>query len=315
MSVVVPPASVSPAVVVPSAPVICSPWLGCPAPLSRAVVALARSFLGLGVCSVRPSSRSFSGWVCVCSFASGSVARSFAAAASSQFQLPFCAVRAVGARFRVSVPCVPSVPVRLGRSRGLFRGRRPVLRLGRGVVVPFRVSSLPVPVASALGSTAVVGFSGSRSVVPSLSLVAAVVAAVPAAVSVSVGCARGVDALFRAAFPAALVFAVSSFGRGRGAFAARSVACVRSVAVSGGVWVSFPGSACPAGLVPSSLSARCFSGSGSGSWASLAFALGLGVRCLVWLPVGVSAPLGWGLLSVGGGWWVACWCAVQLSLF
>ncbi|HHP7231694.1 MAG TPA: hypothetical protein ACFCUY_12650 [Xenococcaceae cyanobacterium] len=43
----------------------------------------------------------------------------------------------------------------------------------------------------------------------------------------------------------------------------------------------------------------------SGSWASLAFALGLGVPCCVWLPAGVSVPASWGLVSVGGGWWVS----------
>ena len=181
-------------------------------------------------------------------------------------------------------------------------------------VVPFLAPSLPGSVVSALSSASVVGFSGSRSVVPSSSLVSVVVAAVPASASVSVGCARGVDAVFRAAFPGASVFSVSSFGRGRGAFAARSVACVRSVAVSDGFWVSFPGSTCPAGLAPSS-SARCFYGSGSGSWASLAFALGLGVYCLLWLPSGVSAPVGWGLLAVEAGWWVSALAPAQLSLF
>ena len=176
--------------------------------------------------------------------------------------------------------------------------------------------AFPPCVVSALGSASAVGFSGSRSVRPPLGLVSSVVGFVPPLARCSVGCAAGTDRAFRLALGSrASVFSVSSFGRGRGAFAARSVACVRSVAVSGGLWVSFPGGPCPAGLAPSSSSSRCFCGSGSGSWASLAFALGLGVPCLVWFPsASVVAPAGWGLSPVGAGWWVSAPPA-QLSLF
>lgn len=162
-----------------------------------------------------------------------------------------------------------------------------------------------------------VGFSGSRS------LSASQWRAVELAVSglcgqpVSVGCAAGVDELVRRLVPSASVFRASDCGfRGRGAFAARSVACVRSVAVSGGLWVSFPSlvSDYPPGLVPSSSSSRCFSGSGSGSWASLAFAVGCGVRCLVFLP-SVSAPA-WLSPVVGcPGWFEFQPVSFQLSLF
>lgn len=170
------------------------------------------------------------------------------------------------------------------------------------------------------------GFSGSRSpsgLVPA-SAVGGAAAAVPAGSQVFVGCARGVDAFFRSAFPAASVFSVSSgrWGSGRGAFAGRSIACVRAVAAASGLWVSFPSSACPVALVPSSSSGRCFCGAGSGSWSSLAYALGSGVSCLVFLPVGVSCPLGWGLSAVAGcpGWFGSAACVgsavpVQLSLF
>ncbi|MBD2060737.1 hypothetical protein NDI37_21835 [Funiculus sociatus GB2-A5] len=121
----------------------------------------------------------------------------------------------------------------------------------------------------------------------------------------------------RSAFPSASVFSVASgsFGRGRSAFARRSVACVSAVRSGSGVWVSFPASPCPSGLVPSASSSRCFSGSGSGSWASLAFALGSGVPCLVCLPSGVLPPAGWGLVSLGGSWWGSAPAPVQLSLF
>jgi hypothetical protein len=163
------------------------------------------------------------------------------------------------------------------------------------------------------------GFSGSRSSVPSGCSVAA--AAVPSASRVFVGCARGVDSFFRGVFPGAAVFAASSFGAGRGSFARRSVAVVSAVSAAGGLWVAFPSSSCPAGLVPSASSSRCFSGLGSGTWASLAFALGSGVPCLVWLG-SLPCPSGWGLSPVSGcpGWFgcaVVC-CApvpVQLALF
>ncbi len=175
------------------------------------------------------------------------------------------------------------------------------------------MSSLVVSVVS---SASCVGFSGSRS------LSASQFSAVELAVSglcgqpVSVGCAAGVDELVRRLVPSARVFRVSDCGfSGRGAFAARSVACVRSVAVSGGLWVSFPSlvSDCPA-LVPSSSSSRCFSGSGSGSWASLAFAAGLGVRCLVWLP-SVAAPSWLSPVSGCPGWFEFVPSGGQLSLF
>lgn len=169
-----------------------------------------------------------------------------------------------------------------------------------------------------LSSAAAVGFSGSRSV-PCAESVAAVrraVAAVGAGVPVSVGCASGVDELVRSLCPRARVFSVAEVGfSGRGAFARRSQLCVESVAVPGGVWVSFPGGACPAGLLPSASLSRCFSGFGSGSWASLALAAGLRVPCLLFLPPGVAAPAGWGFVAGGGGWFFRAAPAVQLSLF
>ena len=164
-------------------------------------------------------------------------------------------------------------------------------------------SVLPSSVVRVLASASSFGFCGSRRFVPLASVWSAVVSVVGSSASVSCGCVGGLCGLARASFPAASVFRASSFGRGRGAFAARSVALVRSVAsVRGSVWVSFPGVSCPVGLLPSSRAAACFCGSGSGSWASLAFAVGSGVPALLWLPSGVSAPSGWGFVSLGSGW-------------
>lgn len=164
-------------------------------------------------------------------------------------------------------------------------------------------SSLPSSVVRALSSARSFGFCGSRSLVPPPSLWSLVVSSVPSGAPVSCGCVGGLCGLARASFPSALVFRASSFGFGRGAFAARSVALVRSVASSPSpLWVSFPGVPCPAGLLPSSRPGSCFSGSGSGSWASLCFAAGLGVPVLVWLPAPFCPPAAFGFVSLGCGW-------------
>lgn len=158
---------------------------------------------------------------------------------------------------------------------------------------------LPLPVRVALSSS-VVGFSGSRSVVPPVlpSLFPLVGG------SVFVGCASGVDAVVRGAFPSASVFRASS--RSPRALVARSVGFVRALSSVGGVLLSFPSGSCPSCVVPSS--SWC-GGGGSGSWASLALALGSGVFCLVWLPSGVVPPASFGLcrasLGSGGAWWVS----------
>lgn len=176
-------------------------------------------------------------------------------------------------------------------------------------------------VSSFFSAVSVVGFSGSRALSgASVAACRLACSLVPSGCSVSVGCARGADAVARSFFPGASVFSVGSGlrGLGRGAFAARSVACVRSVSSAGssGLWVSFPAGACPVGLAPSSVSSRCFSGLGSGSWASLAFAVGLGVPSLLFLPSG-SPPSGWGFAPVSGspGWFFCGPSGSQLSLF
>lgn len=170
---------------------------------------------------------------------------------------------------------------------------------------------------------ALVGFCGSRCL-PRVfaALVAGVVgAAVSARRGVAVGCAAGADAFAlsaarRAGAPVSF-FSVSSgaFGAGRAAFARRSVAFVAAVARSGSGsgLCAFVSSPCPSPLVPSASSSRCFAGFGSGSWASVALAVGLGVPVVVFpcVPAGVSAvsvlPSGWsgGWVAAGGGVWAS----------
>lgn len=90
--------------------------------------------------------------------------------------------------------------------------------------------------------------------------------------------------------------------------ASRSAALVSAVAASGpgAGLVGFVSSPCPESLVPSRFRSACFSGSGSGSWASLAYAAGLGLPVVVF-PVGLAPsdclPSSWGSwLALSGRW-------------
>lgn len=147
----------------------------------------------------------------------------------------------------------------------------------------------------------VVGIGGSRAPgAASLRALGQVLPLIPATAPVYVGCASGIDAAVRSARPGARVFRAGSSRPG--ALARRSIRCVRAVAQAGGVWVSFPGRACPSGIRPSRSASACFSGGGSGSWASLALAAGLGRPCLVFLPRSVQPPSSFGLQPLGRGW-------------
>lgn len=178
---------------------------------------------------------------------------------------------------------------------------------------------------SFVGSFRCVAFSGSR--LAGSSAVASCRAFLPAlsgfSGSVGVGCASGVDSAVRAAFPSASVFSVSSFAVGgrvcRASFARRSSALVSWCAASGGLLVAFPLGACPVGVRPSS----SFSGRGSGSWGSVALAVGLGCSVLVVVPSGAfPAPSALascfrfaGVAPCGGSLWLSVPAPVQLSLW
>lgn len=149
-----------------------------------------------------------------------------------------------------------------------------------------------------------------------------------------VGCAAGADSFVRSAAPpgAAHVLSASGFGRGRASFAARSVAVVRFASAHGVVaftgsrslpgsfaplvagcvgsvcaasarpgCVAFPASGCPRGLVPA---ASWPGGFGSGTWATVALAAGLGLPVVVF-PCGFSRLPSWGAgwSAIGSGRW------------
>lgn len=145
-----------------------------------------------------------------------------------------------------------------------------------------------------------IGFSGSRNIVPEKE-VSLAVSLIPAKTLISVGCANGVDKYVRTLLKQQNIpfnlFSVSSgkYGKGRSAYALRSIDCVNSVArFDYGLWVSFPSYSCPSILSPSSSSSDCFVGSGAGTWASLAFAIGSGVKSLVFLG-SIPCPPNWDL--------------------
>ena len=165
-----------------------------------------------------------------------------------------------------------------------------------------------------VSSSPVVGFSGSRVAAEGApEAIAEISSFVSSSSVVVVGCAKGVDQIARELFSEARVFSVASgeYGKGKSAFARRSMACVE--ACQGGLWISFPASSCPPGLMPKK---SAFSGYGSGSWSSLSYALALDIKSVLWLPPSVSPPAGWGLVAAGGGWFLSAPpSSVQLSLF
>lgn len=146
------------------------------------------------------------------------------------------------------------------------------------------MGSVFAPVAAVVGRFGVVGFSGSRSAGPASVAAAAFASSLAASqsVRVAVGCASGVDAAVRQQFSHAAVFSAQS--RTAWAFAARSAALVRHVTASSGLLVAFPSVGCPAGLRAS----RSFSGAGSGTWGSVALAIGSGCAVAVFVPLGAS---------------------------
>ncbi len=169
-------------------------------------------------------------------------------------------------------------------------------------------SVLPPSVVALVAGARSLAFSGSRSVVPPV--LAPVLSLVSPRAFVAVGCASGVDAAVRSGLEGACVFRAASFSasshRNDGGWSARLA--LRSAAVvragsgrSPSLVVVFPSSVCPRGLAPSPVVSACFAGFGSGSWASAAFAAGLGVPLLVFAPLGVPA---WGFAALGAGWFV-----------
>jgi hypothetical protein len=155
-----------------------------------------------------------------------------------------------------------------------------------------------------------VGFSGSRC--PdraSLNALASVVRFVPVSAVVLVGCARGIDGAVRDSFEHALVLrAVHMPGLPHAvSLVTRSTLLVWSLVRPAGrsLLVSLPSRECPPGLLPTVDPRRAFRGLGSGSWATLALAVGHDVPALLYLPAPLAPPRDWGFVSGGGGWYLS----------
>jgi len=151
------------------------------------------------------------------------------------------------------------------------------------------------------------GFSGSRSLHRShAGFVGSVVGVVAnLGMPMAVGCAAGLDALVRQdpRFSGSVFRAESRYPS---ALVARSVSMVRAVAGSQpSALLIFPGCPCPSGLVPSSNPRQCFCGRGSGTWASAALAVGLGVPLYLFAPGSRSVASSW-VPSSWGSWEPTC---------
>ena len=136
-----------------------------------------------------------------------------------------------------------------------------------------------------------------------------VLSTLPSGASVACGCCPGVPASVRHFFGAPVgyrswfqppsrssyshsvhrfgqlrVFAAASLGSRAQALGARSGALVKWAASHSALWLSFPATPQPSGLVP----ARSWQSCGSGTWSSLALAVGHSVPVLVF-----SHPVKW----------------------
>lgn len=144
-----------------------------------------------------------------------------------------------------------------------------------------------------------VAFSGSRALTGDLGETVAKLAraAYRSGFPVLTGCAAGSDAFVRAAVPSAQVFEVASglYGRGRAAYAKRSIAMVNALGeLPYPILIAAPVGDCPEALSPSDKGRECFGGFGTGTWSSAAYALGSGIP--VFLPDGITPPH-WGSWS------------------
>ncbi len=235
---------------------------------SVSVVSRSACRLAASGFAVRQSSRALGGFVAAVGFRRSALAAEFAR------------------RWAVQLPAACSGCVIRGLCRRFTSGLPVCGRFWRGL------------------GMVVVGFSGSRRLPRSFAgQVQMVVQSVSASGrGVAVGCASGLDSFVRSACPSAHVFRASSFFPS--ALVARSARMVQFVVASGAGagLVVFPGAVCPAGLLPSSSVSHCFCGLGSGSWATAAYAAGLGLPVVVF---GLeTSQLPWGKWrSAGSGVW------------
>lgn len=146
-----------------------------------------------------------------------------------------------------------------------------------------------------------VGFSGSRDGGPQ-DLIAGVVGKVRSDALICVGCAKGVDAQVRSLCHdrPLKIFKASEYPGANYAvkLANRSSALVGCLIINNGILIAFPNAACPSGVEPCQ---RWRSAKGSGTWGTIALAVGRGLTTIVHLP-GALAPPDW-VDRLNGDWY------------
>jgi hypothetical protein len=110
----------------------------------------------------------------------------------------------------------------------------------------------------------------------------------PPSVPVMVGDASGVDSVVRQHLPRTKYFQRTA--NSTPAIVARSVRLARAVAAEQGVLFAFPSYACPPKVWPTALPNQAFNGSGNGTWATAALAVGLRATLWLLLPYGAETP-------------------------
>lgn len=130
--------------------------------------------------------------------------------------------------------------------------------------------------------------------------------------AIFIGDAQGVDGYFSRRLhqhPRLKKF-IANRDLGRSGFALRSIRMINTLkqcSVSPLV-LSFPVADTPVGLKPSAKSSDCFCGLGSGTWATTAYAVGLGIDVLI------SREPNWESERVGKGWYFSSEIVRNLQL-
>lgn len=112
--------------------------------------------------------------------------------------------------------------------------------------------------------------------------------------TVITGNATGADHAARSGAPSAVVFSPAITAPPRVALALRSISLVKSLARSTApLMLAYPVSPCPETLQPSTNPRDCFNGSGSGTWGTVCYALGLSIPVLMWPGETKTPPPPW----------------------
>lgn len=120
--------------------------------------------------------------------------------------------------------------------------------------------------------------------------------------TIRVGCAKGVDSLVQHSFENAIIFKAKSHSKKE--LVIRSTNLVKSNGIAGGLLIAFPCGAKPNKVSPS----HTFYGGGSGTWGSIALAIGFGYPVIFF-----TATCPWQFCSnLSTGWFY--FNSIQLAL-